>query len=611
VKNILPKINSQSPSRMDLLYKTIALFSPVERIQIFWLFVLYVALGLVEVAGVASIMPFIAVATNPSLIETNYVLSFIYSMFSFNNSSSFLIFLGFSVFLFTLISNCLSVFSTWLTLRFTYLQGHFLSVRLFVKYLQRPYSFFIANNTGDLSRNIYDEVSRAVGGVTLPFLLLTSRAMVAISIFMLIIFMEPLLALIVMGVLGAGYSIIYILCRRHVTQASNTAATERQMSFRVVNEALAGIKEIKVLATDSFYRNAYTKRSLELAKANTTNHMLAMTPRYALEVLAFGGLIIILLYLMITKENISNALPIVALYAFAGYRLMPALQNIYANLNYVHFNAPAVDILYRDLGDWELEKASTSVSIKALPFNNRVEFNDVTFNHDKVQKPTVSNISFTITANTTIAFVGATGSGKTTLVDLLLGLLTPNKGHIKIDGVLLTKENIPEWQRNIGYVPQQIFIADDSIANNIAFGVVEDDIDWTAVESAARLTNLHDFIIGLPNAYKTQVGDRGICLSGGQRQRIGIARALYRDPKILVLDEATSALDNLTEQAVMIELNLLAKKKTIILVAHRLTTIQSCDEIILLKDGAIEARGDYRSLLDKSIYFMQLAQEIQ
>ena len=610
MEDVSSTIKSDKPSMFKVLRKASALFSPTERRRVYWMLALFMMLGLVEVAGVASIMPFIAVAANPELIDTNRALHFVYSSLRFEAVSSFLIFLGVGVFLFTLLINGLSVLSTWITLRFTYLQGHYLAVRLFTKYLRQPYSFFVANNTGDLSRNIYDEVSRAVGGVTLPALLLLSRLAVAVSIFALIVFVEPVLALIVISVLGGGYSIVYILCRGHVAQASDIAAIERQMSFRVVNEALAGIKEIKILATEGFYRQAYIERSFALGRANTVNHMLAMTPRYALEVLAFGGLIVIVLYLMVTKENISNALPIVALYAFAGYRLMPALQNIYANLSYVHFNAPAIDVLYRDLGDWVPEQDLMRSTVNPLPFLSEITFDQVSFCYDGSTKPSISNINLTITPNTSIAFVGATGSGKTTLLDVLLGLLRPQSGNLSVDGAILTDKTIPAWQRNIGYVPQHIFLSDDSIAHNIALGINDEDIDWIAVESAAKLANLHDFVVQLKDGYKTQVGDRGICLSGGQRQRIGIARALYRDPKVLVLDEATSALDNLTEQAVMDALNLLAKKKTLIIVAHRLTTIQFCDEIVLLKDGKIEARGDYKNLLEKSSYFMRLANSV-
>lgn len=594
---------------LDVLRKANALFSPAERRRVYWMLALFVALGLVEVAGIASIMPFIAVAATPDLIQTNHTLNFVYQMLGFETVSGFLMFLGIGVFLFITLSNGLSVLGTWLTLRFTYLQGHALALRLLTKYLRQPYKFFLSANTGDLSRNIYDEVSRVVGGVTLPALLLLSRAAVAISIFALIVFMEPMLALIVMGILGSAYTLVYTSCRRHIALASDTAAVERQMSFRVVSEALVGIKEIKVLGTEAFYRQAYTQRSIALAKANTLNHMLAMTPRYVLEVLAFGGLIIILLYLMSTKQNISNALPVVALYAFAGYRLMPALQNIYANLSYVHFNAPAVDILYRDLGGWMAEQELAAPAVKPMSFTVGIAFEQVTFSYDGAPKPVIASFDLTIPVNTTVAFVGATGSGKTTLLDLILGLLRPQRGSVSVDGAVLTDETMKSWQQNIGYVPQQIFLSDDSIAHNIALGVDEEVIDWGAVETAARLANLHDFVTQLPDGYKTQVGDRGICLSGGQRQRIGIARALYRDPKVLVLDEATSALDNLTEQAVMDALNLLARKKTIIIVAHRLTTVQACDEIILLKEGKIEARGNYKELLESSPYFMQLAKE--
>jgi ABC-type multidrug transport system fused ATPase/permease subunit len=322
------------------------------------------------------------------------------------------------------------------------------------------------------------------------------------------------------------------------------------------------------------------------------------------------------MYLVHRGERTTDIAPLLALYAFAGYRLMPALQHMFASITTLRFNAPALDVLYHDLdGDQssdfdDMERLEQSLHADVLPFGRELSLRRVSFRYEDAAAPALRGLDIVIAPLTSVGIVGPTGCGKTTTVDIVLGLLAPSEGQFLVDGVEITQQNLAGWQKNLGYVPQHIYIADDTIARNIAFGVPDDDIAMDSVRHAARIANIADFIESeLADGYQTAVGERGLRLSGGQRQRIGIARALYRDPSVLVMDEATSALDGITEEAVMEALHGLSRKKTIRVIAHRLSTVRECDVIYLLERGQIVAQGSYHDLMRESAWFRAAAGE--
>ena len=348
-----------------------------------------------------------------------------------------------------------------------------------------------------------------------------------------------------------------------------------------------------------------------LAKHNASAKILGDLPRFAVEAIAFGGMIIVVLYLMSQEGNFANIVPIVVLYAFAGYRLLPALQSIYTDLTALRFVGPTVDGIYDDLKS--LKKVIHKDENISLSLKKSITLSNISYNYPNAKKTALKNISFEIPARETVAIVGATGSGKTTVVDIILGLIEAQEGILKIDDKTITRDNRASWQQSIGYVPQQIYLSDDTIAGNIAFGLNDPNkINQKAVEKAAKIANLHEFIINeLPHKYNTTVGERGIRLSGGQRQRIGIARALYHNPQVLILDEATSALDNLTEQAVMDAVyNLSNNNITIIMIAHRLSTVKNCDTIFLLEKGELKGQGSFEKLIETNASFRATASKI-
>jgi ABC-type multidrug transport system fused ATPase/permease subunit len=373
--------------------------------------------------------------------------------------------------------------------------------------------------------------------------------------------------------------------------------------FQKANEALGGVKEIKLLGREKVFLDDYAKVSRFFAIRMALGEALSNSPRYILDMFAFGAILGIMMWLFV--QDASQVIPVVGIYAFAGYRLMPALQNIYRAITKARFHTAVLETVKRDL---ENAPADFPEHVKRLTLKDKLELRGISFKYPTASSSLLNGLSLDIKANTSVAFVGSTGSGKTTLVDIILGLLDPDKGTLEVDGMLLSEDKLRNWQANLGYVPQTIFLSDGTIAQNIAFGIPEDEIDREAVRKAAHIANLHEFVMSLPDGYNTIVGERGVRLSGGQRQRIGIARALYHDPGVLILDEATSALDNVTEEAVFQAIKNVTGKKTVIMIAHRISTVRECDQIFVLEKGRIVSRGSYQELLSSSARFREFAQ---
>ena len=474
--------------------------------------------------------------------------------------------------------------------------------RLMQKYLYQPYSWFLGRNSADLGKSILSEVSEVVGTGIKPFLDLIAQIMVATSIILLLILLDPKLAIIVGFLFGSAYGLFYNIVRRYLNQLGEKRLESTFFRFKSISEAFGASKEVKVGGFEDIYIQKFSNAAEDTAKTQAIAGAINLLPRYFLEAIAFGGILLITLYMMKQSGSINSSLPIISLYVFAGYRLMPAVQQIYQSLAKLSFVGPSLDSLYKDIKS--LKSITENQNQESLPFNKTITLKNVNYNYPNTSRTALKNISLSIPIKSSIGLVGATGSGKTTTIDIILGLLQAQKGTLEIDGEIITYKNSRSWQKNIGYVPQHIYLADDTVAANIAFGVKTEDINIQSVEKASKIANLHDFVTEeLPKQYETTVGERGVRLSGGQRQRIGIARALYHEPKVLVLDEATSALDNQTEKAVMDAINNLHKNITIIIIAHRLSTVKKCDKIFLLEKGKINNEGTFKELIEKNENF--------
>lgn len=581
--------------------------------MLYLMFAALVGVAGFEMAGIASIMPFMAVVANPDVIHTNRWLKLAYDLCGFTSLQNFLFFLGMLVFGLLVFGNIFKALTTWATLRYDNRLNYALARRLLASYLLRPYEFFLNRNSAEMGKNVLSEVRNVIAGVLSPGMQMLSNSLLGLFILALLMAVNPLIAMTIVVVLGGLYALIYMIVRSRLTSIGKAQIEANAMKFKTASEALGGIKDLKILGREHAFLDMFAVHALRHAQVNASAGIISQLPRYALETIAFGGILMIVLYFLGFEEGVGKIIPLLALYAFAGYRLLPALQVIFASISTVRFNTPALEILYRDLTegvtgtDPDIALAATR-NLQPLPLTRELVLRDVTYCYPGAPEPAINGISLSIARNSAIGFVGSTGSGKTTIVDIILGLLNPASGQLLADSSEISGGNVGRWQCNLGYVPQHIYLSDDTIARNIAFGVPEREIDMASVVRAAHIANLHGFVEKeLPHGFDTIIGERGVRLSGGQRQRIGIARALYRDPSVLIMDEATSALDGITEVAVMEAINALAGGKTIILIAHRLTTVKDCDVIYVMEHGRIVGKGTYDELMSSSSWFQAAA----
>lgn len=571
-----------------------------------WILVGVTIMGLVEMVGVASILPFLAVISKPELIETNLILNHAYQLSGLATTKQFMLLLGGLVFATLVLGNTFSALMTWCILRFSYGQGKIISLALLEKYLSQPYPFFLNRHTTHLSKNVLAEVDRLTTGIFLSTLQTISKSIVMICLMGLLIFIDPVFSLVAAGVLGGSYGLIYRFVRNKMIQAGKTATEQNLKRYQLVYEMMGCVKELKVLSRVYNFLPAYKQCSERYLKSETLSQLSPLATRYIIEAIAFGGMVLVAIMLIIKFEDITQFIPLLGLYALAGYRLMPALQQLYTSFSSLGYNRSALEIVYQEM-QLKTPKLETN-DVNQLPFNQALTLHNVSFQYPGSEKTVLHRVNIRIPKYSLVGLVGTSGAGKTTLVDLILGLLTPNHGSLLVDNEPIVEQLIPAWQRNIGYVPQSIALMDASVAENIALGIPKESIDIQAIERSAQLAELHDFVLSeLPDGYETTIGERGVRLSGGQRQRIGIARALYHDPDLLIFDEATSALDNATEKVIMEAIKSLAHRKTIIIIAHRLNTVKDCDEIFVLNQGSLVGQGAFDVLLGENADFQSLA----
>ncbi len=584
---------------MQILKKIIFLLSPSERKSAILLIFMNLIMAFLDMIGVASILPFIAVLTNPSVIETNSFINILFNnskIFGIDNNEQFLFALGVLVFLLLVISIAYKALTSYVQVRWVVMREYSISKRLVEGYLNQPYSWFLSRHSADLGKTILSEVGTVIGGVLLPMMELISRGMVAIALIILLVITDPKLAIVVTFTLAGAYGLIYRSIRSYLNRIGNERLVNNKLRFIAISEAFGAVREVKVGGLEQTYVQSFSDSALTFHQNQASAYITSQLPRFFLEAIAFGGVMLMILYLMSQSGSFNLALPIIGLYVFAGYRLMPALQQIYASFATISFSIPSLDKFYDDVKN--LKPFTHNQDQGILLLSKSISLNNIYFSFPNASRTALKGINLTIPAKSTVGFVGTTGSGKTTTVDIILGLLEAQKGTLEVDGQVISKKNSRSWQRSIGYVPQHIYLSDDTISNNIAFGINSKDIDQDEVERACKIANLHEFVTNeLPLNYQTIIGERGIRLSGGQRQRLGIARALYNSPELLILDEATSALDNETEKKVMDAVNKINKNVTIILIAHRINTLKNCDIIYKLESGEIVDQGTYDEII--------------
>lgn len=595
---------------LELIKELFPLLSYQHKKNFYILQILVLIMAIFELIGIASIGPFMALAADIELINKNEILNYIYVYSGINSKENFLFFIGVIVLFLLFISSIFSIVTTWKLSVFGMTVGTQMGDRLYKYYLSKDWLFHASGSSSKLTNKITTETNRLTGGIIMHLMYLNSKIILAFFISISILLYNPVVAIFGLIIFFTGYFIIYKSIKNNLSKFGTSISKATSNRFRLMNEGFGGIKDIILLNRRDNFIKKFEDSGEKLARAQGLITALGGTPKYFMELLAFGTMILLVLVLIkIHDGNISEVLPILSVYALAGFKLLPAFQQIYSSIASIKGNISAFESIKDDLKSSLLfdEPLQNDNNFKIETFNTII-LEEVSFKYPNKKVSALNNISLKIKRNSIVGFVGESGSGKSTTVDIILGLIMPEKGYLAIDDKIINISNRNTWQKNIGFVPQSIFLSEGTISQNIAFGLSDEQIDLKKVKKSIKLAHLDELVDSLEEGLDTRVGERGVKLSGGQRQRIGIARALYNDSSVLVFDEATSALDGITEKIIMDAIHELNGQKTIILIAHRLKTVKKCDSIFIFEKGRIIDNGTYDELIAKNKLFKKMAE---
>ncbi len=568
-----------------------------RRTQFALLLILMILASFAEIISIGAVLPFLAVLTAPDRIFYHpSVQPFIHSA-GLTSPTQLLVPLTILFGFTALISGAIRLLLLWASTRLSFATGADLSIIVYRRTLYQPYSVHVARNSSEIINGISGKTA-AVTNTFVAILNLISSATILLAILFTLLSVDPLIALSAFAGFGLIYTVIIKITKSRVLLNSQLIARESTQVIKSLQEGLGGIRDVLIDGTQATYCNIYRNADLPLRNAQGNNSFIGMSPRYALE--ALGMLLISSLAFTLAKQpdGVAKAIPVLGALALGAQRLLPVLQLAYSSWSGIQGGQASLqDAL--ELLDQPLPDYADQPPVKPIPFKHQIDIKDLLFRYTPNTPYVLKNLHLTISKGSRIGFIGVTGSGKSTLLDIIMGLLQPTEGTLKIDEEPITTSNNRAWQAHIAHVPQAIFLADSTIEENIAFGLPKNNIDLNRVKKAAEQAQIADIIETWPKKYKTYVGERGIRLSGGQRQRIGIARALYKQANVIIFDEATSALDNETEQAVMQSIESLGQDLTILIIAHRLTTLKNCTQIVELADGGIKRIGTYAEIVSK------------
>ncbi|WP_315968533.1 ABC transporter ATP-binding protein/permease [Campylobacter hyointestinalis] len=561
---------------MSNLKKIKYILSRHDKIYLLILLFMSIFLSFIETVGISAIMPFITVATNPVQITQNIYFRNIYNFLGFDKEMHFVIAFGFLLIVFYIFRALYNIFYVYVLNKFAFGRYHIFAYRLFDTYVHLPYQNFVKQNSSQLTKAIINEASNLSSYIQ-SLLSMLSEVFTIILLYSILLVVDWKMTLVLTLVLGIKILLITKILSKKIKAQGEKRSQSQGEFYKILSETFGNFKIVKFIQNETKILHEFSTASTQYAKSNIVNATLQQLPRSILETVGFGSLIAIVIFILLRYEDASKVLPIISMYALALYRMLPAINKILSSYNGMLFISKALDIVYE-----ELQYSPPKEGDQNINFKSEIVLNNISFEYI-ASKPVLKNISLSIKKGEKIAFVGESGGGKSTLVDLIIGLYIPNKGEIYVDGILLDDENIRSWRSKIGYIPQSIYLFDGTVKENVAFGY---ELDESKVVECLKKANIYDFL-SQKDGIDTRVGEGGIQLSGGQKQRIGIARALYNDPEILVLDEATSALDNDTESKIMDEIYEVSNDKTLIIIAHRLSTIEGCERKIRLDKGKI------------------------
>lgn len=593
-----------------MIRQLFSLLTPQQLKQFYILQILVVIMAFTELIGIASIAPFMALVGDKTLLETESIFAELYRWSGLSSPVDFLFYIGCAVLSVLTLSTLLSMYTAWKLSLYAARVGTEIADRLYTHYMQQDWLFHAGGSSAHLTKQVSTEAVRLTDQIIQPLMLMNAKLVLAIFISFAILIYEPVIAIAGLLIFSSAYFVLYKLVRKRLKLNGRNMSFVLTQRFRLMNEGFGGIKDILLLNRSHDFIVRFQESGKVFARARGTNIAISQVPRYFMELIAFGAMIaLVLLLIKLHEGDLGSVLSILAVYALASFKLLPALQQIYASIAQIKGNTAAFESIQDDLSKsliTEKRVVQDSAEKKLQP-KEKIILNNITFSYPGKINPAVDSLSMVIPVNSIVGVVGASGSGKSTVVDLLLGLLTPQQGYLSVDDMRITSANMRNWQNTIGFVAQNIYLSEGTIAENIAFGLPAKDIDLNKVYKALQLANLIGLVEQLSDGINTKVGERGVQLSGGQRQRIGIARALYHEADVLVFDEATSALDGITEKIIMEAIHNFNGKKTIIMIAHRFKTIQKCDIIYMMEEGKIIGQGSYDQLLVNNIKFNEMA----
>ena len=576
-----------------MFHKLNYIFSKTDKIKIFFLMIAVVVGSFLELLAVSIFSPFIDLIMTSDALEESSIISYIYHIFSFQNTEYFLAFLAGGIIIIYVVKDIYTIIEKNAIYKFSYKIQRKISTDLLKAYMREPYTFHLNKNISVLQRSMQEDTDQFTKGI-IHLMEMVAEASVCVAIGIYLYIVSKSITVIIVGLLILCLAVFSLISKKYSSAWGREGQMYKSKIYQWMNQSLGGIKEIKVLNREESFIRHYDSYFAKYVRVLRLNRLIGVVPKYIIEMVCMTGLLLAIIFkIFFGQKDLLEFVPQLAVFAVAAFRLLPSVGKINEHLSAVLYAMPSVELIYNDLREIEqlseTEETNAKHMDEAWKLREKIEVKNVTYRYPDGETNVIEHADFIIERGKTIAFIGASGAGKSTMADILLGLLAPQYGKIYADGMNVYK-NLSTWQKEIGYIPQSIYLSDDTIRNNVAFGVDEKEIDEQAVINALQQAQLYDFADSLPEGLDTYVGDRGVRLSGGQRQRIGIARALYHDPEILILDEATSALDNDTESAVMEAIEKLHGEKTMIIIAHRLTTIQNADVIYEVENGEVKRK---------------------
>ena len=584
----------------NLATKIFLLFDKKEKKSLFYILLLVTIMGLFEFIGVAAILPFVALMIDPTVVEQNQFLKYVYDSLNFKSYNLFFISVGLFLLIINTISFAFKLVTNYTLNVWSHTREHSIGNRLLSYYLNKEYHWFLNKHTTELGKTLLSEVSSVIHLGIRPLIIIVSQSVIILFLLSLTIIVNPLIACSSLLAMSLIYFTIYKIISRQLDKIGEKRYLYNELRYSIIDDCFSAIKLVKLSSNENSWISKFSSYNYKYCKTQAFSDIISTSPRFLLELVLVFSVLCSLFYLSFNGDSLTIYFPSIILFAFTSVKIIPSAQQIYTSFSKLKFAKNAINRIYDDLNGFS--ESMFCFSNKHFIYKKSIILRNICFHYDSNPSVVLNNINITLNKNECVGIIGKSGSGKSTLIDLLIGLLKPTKGQILVDGVEINSF-ISSWKKIIGYVPQDIYLSDKTIAENIAFGLDEGCFSEEKILRAAKASDIHDFITNdLENGYNTKVGQRGVRLSGGQRQRIGIARALYNDPEIIVFDEATSALDCDTELLVMESIEKLSSIKTIIIIAHRFTTLKKCDNIYMLNNGIISHSGDYNYFSKNNLF---------